>query len=351
MTSPTNTNSMVTVNSQRSTLTRFAMGNHFTTDARRNLNCWWGGVNSFGSTRHGNHRALKSKLHNQEVEGAVAGKRCPAGTILRLLVALCLGSCGAADAEGAKNVIDSHASNTYVGNEACSRCHASIYESYQRTPMAHASGPALENLQPGSFVHAKSGVHYRIFSEDGKAWLSFERPGDPAVKGKRQLLYFIGSGQRGRTYLFSVDGFVFESPINWYAGRKIWDMAPAYSEARQIPMNLPAYTSCLRCHTSGMQLPVKDTENEYPVPLFKQNAVGCERCHGPGSEHAEDPKGNPILNPLKLTAERRDSVCMQCHLEANVAIERAGRHAYNFRPGDILDDYVRHYVLASDQSS
>lgn len=245
-------------------------------------------------------------------------------------------------------------SNAYVGNEACVRCHASIYNSYQQTPMAHASGPATEGLQPTSFVHATSGVHYRIYSEDGKVWLTFERSGDPAVSGKRQLLYFIGSGHRGRTYLFSVDGFVFESPINWYAGRKLWDMAPAYNEARQIPLNLPAYTSCLQCHTSGMQPPVKGTENEYPTPLFTQNGVGCERCHGPGAAHAKDAvqlRGASILNPIKLPAAQRDSICMQCHLEGNVAIERAGRHAYDFRPGDILDDYVRHYVLVGDQSS
>lgn len=245
-------------------------------------------------------------------------------------------------------------SNAYVGNEACAGCHASIYNSYRQTPMAHASGPATEDLQPTSFVHAKSDVHYRIYSEDGKVWLSFERSGDPAVSGKRQLLYFIGSGHRGRTYLFSVDGFVFESPINWYAGRKLWDMAPAYNEARQIPLNLPAYTSCLQCHTSGMQSPIKGSENEYPTPLFTQNGVGCERCHGPGAVHARDAvllKGASILNPVKLPAAQRDSICMQCHLEGNVAIERAGRHAYDFRPGDILDDYVRHYVLVGDQSS
>ncbi|MHB8217494.1 MAG: tetratricopeptide repeat protein [Candidatus Sulfotelmatobacter sp.] len=257
-------------------------------------------------------------------------------------------------AQGPNPSNSSPRSNAYVGNEACAGCHASIYNSYRQTPMAHASGPATEDLQPTSFVHAKSGVHYRIYSEDGKVWLSFERSGDPAVSGKRQLLYFIGSGHRGRTYLFSVDGFVFESPINWYTGRKLWDMAPAYNDARQIPLNLPAYTSCLQCHTSGMQPPIKGTENEYPTPLFTQNGVGCERCHGPGAAHARDAvllKGASILNPIKLPAAQRDSICMQCHLEGNVAIERAGRHAYDFRPGDILDDYVRHYVFVGDQSS
>jgi hypothetical protein len=57
--------------------------------------------------------------------------------------------------------------------------------------------------------HRSCGVHYRVYSENGSAWLSFERPGDPEVRGTRRLLYFIGSGRRGRTYLFAVDGFVF----------------------------------------------------------------------------------------------------------------------------------------------
>jgi Flp pilus assembly protein TadD len=38
---------------------------------------------------------------------------------------------------------------------------------------------------------------------------------------------------------------------------------------------------------------------------------------------------------------------MQCHLEGNAAIERPGKHLYEFRPGDDLSDYVRYYVRAS----
>ena len=268
-------------------------------------------------------------------------------TFLAVVIFVPAGIAQTADA-AANSKLKLPESNAYVGNEACARCHASIYDSYKHTAMAHASGPATEDLKPANFVHFKSGVHYRIYEENSAAWLSFDRPGDPAVNDKRQLLYFIGSGHRGRSYLFAVDGFVFESPINWYAGRQLWDMAPAYTEAREIPMNLPAYVNCLNCHTSGMQLPLHGTENEYPTPLFTQNGVGCERCHGPGEAHT---KGAPILNPVKLSPDRRDSVCMQCHLEGNVAIERPGRHAYEFRPGDILDDFVRHYVLAGNAAS
>jgi tetratricopeptide (TPR) repeat protein len=237
-------------------------------------------------------------------------------------------------------------SNGYVGDQACAGCHSSIYESYVTTSMAKASGLARDNLIPADFVHQKSGVHYRIYVDDGKVWLSFERPNDPEVRGKRQLLYYIGSGRRGRSYLFAVDGFLFESPVNWYTDRHVWDMAPAYGNASQIPMNLPAFTSCLHCHVSGLQPPIQGTQNRYPVPPFSYSGVTCERCHGPGAVHT---KGGAIVNPAKLDPARRDAVCMQCHLEGKAAIERPGRHIYDFRPGQALSDYIHYFVFADQQ--
>lgn len=221
-------------------------------------------------------------------------------------------------------------------------CHASIDESFSRTAHAHASGPASENLVAGEFSHPKSQVKYRIYSDSGRVWMSFERPGDPMVQGRRELLYYIGQGRRGTTYLFSVDGYFFETPVNLYTSRHVWDMAPAYGDAREIPMNLPALTSCMDCHVSGIRPPIEGTENRYAKPLFLHAGVTCERCHGPGESHVN---GGAAVNPAKLTAERRDQVCMQCHLEGNAAIERSGKHLYQYKPGDDLFDYVRYYVL------
>ena len=44
--------------------------------------------------------------------------------------------------------------------------------------------------------------------------------------------------------------------------------------------------------------------------------IGCEVCHGPGSEHAKRPrrrKSATIVNPAKLAAERATVICDQCH--------------------------------------
>jgi predicted CXXCH cytochrome family protein len=238
---------------------------------------------------------------------------------------------------------------TPPGTEACAKCHSAIAASYSQTAMARASGQAIDQLTPADFTHAASGVHYRVYAENNAAMLSFDRPDDPAMHGTRRLQYFIGSGHRGRTYLFSLDGFFFESPINWYAQKKVWDTAPAFQDAKFMPMNLPAYPGCLNCHTSASRAPIASTENKYDMPLFAHDGITCERCHGDNASHIATGKGE-IVNPSKLPPARRDDVCMQCHLEGNVAIEQPHRKLANYQPGEDLGDDV-HYFIYVDQES
>ena len=98
-------------------------------------------------------------------------------------------------------------SNGYVGDQACATCHSSIYNSYEKTSMAQASGPAINNFFPADFVHQKSGVHYRIYSDQGKVWLSFERPNDPncAWQARVALLHRL---RAAREKLFVCCGWI-----------------------------------------------------------------------------------------------------------------------------------------------
>jgi len=233
------------------------------------------------------------------------------------------------------------------GSEACARCHAEITKSYRNTVMATASGPAAEGLTTGHFEHKSSGVHYRVYEQDGKVWMSYDRGGNDALHGQRELSYFIGSGKKGRTYLFSDQGFWFEAPINWYSQEGRWNMTPAYTEAVEMPLNLPAYVDCLNCHTSGLQPPDPGTDSRYSGKPFQHDGISCERCHGTAAGHIAG-KG-PIVNPAKLSPERRDAICMECHFEGTVAIEQPGKHLYQFQPGEKLSDYIHYFLLLGKQ--
>jgi len=231
------------------------------------------------------------------------------------------------------------------GSEACAGCHSEIYRSYKKTAMAGASGAAGDGLTTGEFVDKKSGVTYRVFEREGRVWMSYERDGE--LRGERELEYFIGSGKKGRTYLFSDDGYLFEAPINWYSQEGRWNMTPAYTEAKEIPMNLPSYSSCLNCHTSGLQARVLGTRNKFSGKPYLHDGITCERCHGAGEGHLEGKGG--IVNPAKLPAERRDGICMECHFEGTVAVGQPGKHLYQFQPGDRLADDIHYFVLGGNQ--
>jgi Tetratricopeptide repeat/Cytochrome c554 and c-prime len=227
----------------------------------------------------------------------------------------------------------------------CARCHQKIYDSYQRTPMAHASGAAAEGLLPGEFTHALSGVHYRLFLRDGRAWLSYDR--GATLHGEQELSYFIGSGQRGRTYLFEKEGFWFESPVNWYSKQSVWDMNPKSLAAREMPFTLKVDAACLHCHSSGVR-PTQGAVDHFGERPFAYGGITCQSCHGDAGAHLASKGAAPILNPAKLPSTQRDSVCLQCHLEGEMAINVAGRSLADFRPGENLADYVTHFVYSGE---
>jgi tetratricopeptide (TPR) repeat protein len=230
---------------------------------------------------------------------------------------------------------------------ACAGCHRAIYEHYETTPMARASGPAMDGLMEGSFAHRASGVHYRIFERNGAGWLSYARPAMAAggyLSGEVKLAYFIGSNTRGRTYLFERDGYWFETPVNWYAKKRVWDMAPNYLDAREMPLTLPVDANCLHCHVSGVAAALPGARNHFAAAPFAHGGIGCVSCHGDATEHVRTKGKVPVLNPAKLDAARRDSVCLQCHLEGETAVYRLGRSLATYRPGEVLFDSVAYFV-------
>ena len=242
-------------------------------------------------------------------------------------------------------------------DEVCASCHKEIYEKYERTAMARASGTAMEGLLQGDFFHAASGIRYKVFSREGRAWMSFDRDDAPeasngrsVLDGEKELLYFIGSGHRGRTYLYEEEGEWFEIPINFYGKKQLWDMAPNYGATKTMPAALPVDSNCLHCHASAVQMALPEARNRYAGPPFMQGGIGCAACHGDASKHLEAQGRGPIVNPAKLAVAARDSVCLQCHLEGNVAVYRAGKSLAEFRVGDDLADYVVYSVKANEKT-
>ena len=237
-------------------------------------------------------------------------------------------------------------------NAVCASCHQAIYERYRKTAMARGSGIAMDGLISGGFHHDPSGTDYRVFERDGSAWMAYSRPASDmrgALSGERRLEFYIGSGHRGRTFLFNESGRWYELPINYYTRRAAWDMAPAFDNATAMPAPLPVDPNCLHCHATDVQPSLQDARNHYAAAPFRQGGIGCSACHGDPAQHLAQKGHGPIVNPGKLGAAERDSACIQCHLEGDAVVYRPGRSLAQFVPGQRLSETAVYFVRASEE--
>jgi hypothetical protein len=226
---------------------------------------------------------------------------------------------------------------TFAGNEACKFCHRDIVRAYEATPMGRTTAVVRNNVPAGRFRHEASGSEYSI-SKDGRVRI---RKGN-SVKHE-QFDIAIGSGSAGFSYLILRDRFLFQAPLTWYSQKNRWDAAPGYQDDPVMAWDRPIDPSCLLCHASQLTH-IYGTVNRYADPPFRQAGVSCERCHGPGSDHAGNPAAKRMVIPTKLPAELRDDVCRQCHLLGEARIARAGRAFGEFRAGERLGNYVAYFV-------
>ena len=87
-------------------------------------------------------------------------------------------------------------------------------------------------------------------------------------------------------------------------------------------------TMCAGCHFTGWERYQDKTTGQYLAraandpagemnvdddPELDEINIGCENCHGPGSEHVASATSRFIVNPKKLSAERAAVVCGRCH--------------------------------------
>lgn len=151
--------------------------------------------------------------------------------------------------------------------------------------------------------------------------------------------WFIGSGRIGRSFVYETGGYLWQSPVSYFAARGTWGLSPGFNPAPRAAR--PIEAPCLNCHTSGARL-VAGTENRYENPPFTANGVTCERCHGDGARHALSGLAREVLNPAKLAGAARDSVCEQCHLTGAAKVTRPGAAVY--QPGDLLSASVAVFI-------
>lgn len=280
---------------------------------------------------------------------------------------------------------------TYVGSSQCKLCHAAQYNRW--IDAAHRFSMSAPGDSPGMLSTPKSQFEagYDLAVTSGWAAYGANAPklsfaGDTYVVTIGNIAYpvlYILGWQWKQNFLTRIGDATYILPIqfnvangqwtafsatNWYAGT-----TPIYSSSATLETDIYKKNSwerrCMACHSVTGILSLEYSASPRTGILqhradWLEKGIGCEVCHGPGSAHVwangaiGDPSNPNITNPSKLSADRRNDVCGQCHSRGLSVGKLAGRDAdpnnttddtfslgfyydgtRTFRPGDTLVDF------------
>jgi len=215
--------------------------------------------------------------------------------------------------------VDAPASE-YVGSAACRSCHAAIYERWTHTRMA--------NVVRDPAAHPDA-----ILPDLTKR--------DPLVTFTARDIAFVYGSKWKQRYFTKVGDDYFPLPAQWDVTHRQWRpylvaAGTDWWSSLYPPDNLqrPTGPLCDGCHSVNYDI-TRKTVTEWNV--------GCERCHGPGGDHARQPAASNIVNPRRLDFVRANDICIQCHSQGRPLTNPiAGRHydwPVGFRAGLELADF------------
>jgi len=178
----------------------------------------------------------------------------------------------------------------YVGSGACKDCHKDIYARWKETRMANVVRDPREH--PDAIIPDLS------------------KP-DPLLNFTKDDIAFVYGNKWKQRYFKQIGDDYFPIPAQWDVTHKIWrpyfvKNGTDWWATLYPPDNFqrPTGPLCDGCHSVNYDINTKK--------VTEWN-VGCERCHGPGSEHVAH-QGRPnIVNPAKLDYVHANDVCIQCH--------------------------------------
>ena len=218
--------------------------------------------------------------------------------------------------------------DSFVGAEACAKCHAEIVQSQRRTPMAITVMPvaASEVLKEHPRLTFQNGAFHHTIETTGSG--STYSVTDGAETISAPLIWAFGMGRVGQSYLYTRDGTWYESRATYFATLNNLGFTPGRTllnphdvgEAMARPVPPQDVMKCFSCHATGVPATQKVDTTRLTL------GISCEGCHGPGAKHvaamqaAELTEGvasgggnSEILNPRKLAPADAVDFCGACH--------------------------------------
>lgn len=236
----------------------------------------------------------------------------------------------------------------FVGAGGCVECHEKRVHEFEDSRHHLTSRLPTDESTMGDFLPGRNVMKtrrpefwYELEKKDG-AYLfsSVERRGPSLDRRTERVGYVIGSGKIATVMAYWQGDRLFQLPAGHFTELGTLTNCPGFPDG-YTAFDKPIVARCMDCHATYLAFK-KGSINRYE----KESAilgVGCERCHGPGSEHVAYHRRNPgeqtgrcIVAPLSLSRTQRIQMCAQCHGDPGKLI----RSPFGYLPGDPLESYV-----------
>jgi len=240
---------------------------------------------------------------------------------------------------------------TFVGTEKCRGCHKAEYDLWKGSHHDCAMDVASEETVLGDFNDATFehfGVRSRFYRKDSRFFVHTQGP--KGKMGDFPITHTFGVYPL-QQYLVPFPGGRHQClPIAWDAKEHRWYYL--YPDAPLEPNDWLYWTNngqnwngmCAECHSTNLKKNYNIKNDTYKT-TWSDIDVGCEACHGPGSEHvkwAELPDmARPHVENYDLTVKTSElgsrelvELCAPCHAR------RAILGDYTHAEPDLLDSLL-----------
>jgi len=216
---------------------------------------------------------------------------------------------------------------TYVRSGRCQSCHKAIYEMWKESlhnKSQQILSPTNDTVVVGwkGMLKLKAGnipeVIVNLDTEPENVHLvTLVDAKDPTKEVTYRVVRTYGGWGWKQRYQVKIGNHHYILPFQWNQAASRWvpyNLQNWYEEdgtLKQPAVSKSFEMSCAGCHNTGLEL--KKADGGYESKYSELN-IGCEKCHGPGSEHIKSPRAKgKIINPRRLAYERALEVCGQCH--------------------------------------
>lgn len=239
-----------------------------------------------------------------------------------------------------------------MGDTTCLGCHsdkASFESTAHRRTSRHPSRDVIDgSFERGANVLLTTSpkLHFRMDADSSGFYETavFGTPPDTTSRTEK-IAYVAGSGRKGQSFLYWQGNQLYQLPVSYWKslGKWINSPGPAYHDG-VANFDRAVAPRCFECHATWIEpLPDPGAVNRFN-PKGAILGITCERCHGAGNEHVANErsllhaaKRVAIVNPARLSRERKMEACAQCHGGIGVPI----MPSFTYVTGQRLDRYLQ----------